>query len=144
MKRFIYVLIAVVVLSNVQATLAARCTGSANCRACKTCSSCAHCSAGGTCGVCAGGSSSGSSSNSSSSVAPSTPSRVTTPRDTPTPRTTTPPTAKPQKPEELLSDYPFAAASEGGITVYFSPNGHCTDAIVEQIGKSVLEVKVQA
>ena len=32
---------------------AARCTGSASCRACTNCSRCAHCSNGGSCGVCA-------------------------------------------------------------------------------------------
>lgn len=34
---------------------AARCTGSASCRACTNCSRCAHCSNGGSCGVCARG-----------------------------------------------------------------------------------------
>jgi endonuclease YncB( thermonuclease family) len=34
---------------------AARCTGSANCRACTNCSRCAYCKGGGTCGVCASG-----------------------------------------------------------------------------------------
>jgi hypothetical protein len=32
---------------------AARCTGSANCRACTNCSRCAYCKGGGSCGACA-------------------------------------------------------------------------------------------
>src|SRR5262245_43154115 len=37
-----------------------------------------------------------------------------------------------------------AAAAEAGISVYFSPNGHCTEAVVEQINKAKRSVRVLA
>ena len=36
------------------------------------------------------------------------------------------------------------AASQDGITVYFSPGGGCTQAIVEQIGRARKTIKLQA
>ncbi len=39
---------------------------------------------------------------------------------------------------------PTPAASEDGIAVYFSPNGGCTEAIIDQIGNAQETVLVQA
>lgn len=99
----------------------ARCVGSPSCSACKTCSNCAHCKAGGTCGVCA---------------RPSP-----TPTRPPSPASPSPPAAAPVI---AASASPSAAAVDDGIAVYFSPNGHCTDAIVECIAKAKRSIRVLA
>ena len=36
------------------------------------------------------------------------------------------------------------AASEDGISVYFSPNGGCTDAIIQEINAARMSIHVQA
>jgi phosphatidylserine/phosphatidylglycerophosphate/cardiolipin synthase-like enzyme len=36
------------------------------------------------------------------------------------------------------------AAQEGGLAVYFSPNGHCTDAVVSEIQKAKYSIRVLA
>lgn len=105
---------------------AARCTGSAYCRACSTCSSCGHCKAGGSCGVCA----------------PRTPPKApaVTPTPTPPPQRTTPVPQPPRPAREPAKPTPAV----GKARVYFSPGGGATAAIVEQIGKARSFVKVQA
>ena len=62
-----------------------------------------------------------------------------------------PPTASPFPPaQETPQTQPnyqppaHAAAFEDGVSVFFSPGGHCTEAIVEQIDKAKASVQVQA
>lgn len=122
---------------------AARCTGSPSCRACRTCSSCAHCSRGGSCGVCA-------------SRQPVQPVERATPA--PSPRPAPPAAQRPQPQPRVLNDailfgnagtHPSsplegAAVSEDGVSVFFSPGGRCTEAIVQQINQAKNSVAVQA
>ena len=50
--------------------------------------------------------------------------------------------APPQQPDALAPPKP--AATQDGITVYFSPGGGCTQAIVDQIGAAKQTIHVQA
>lgn len=98
-----------------------KCTGSPTCSVCTNCSRCEWCKSGGTCGVCA-------------------------PQHPPTspPAPTNPP---PAKVRGATSDSTLAAtpaATEDGISVYFSPNGGCTKAIVEQLQSAKQSIKVLA
>jgi len=106
----------------------ATCVGAADCRACKNCSSCRWCKGGGTCGVCA----------SSRPPAPKPP-RPAVPVD-PGPSGAIPSSA----PAVALPVTRRAATVEDGISVHFSPNGGCTDAIVHEIAGATRSVKVLA
>lgn len=55
------------------------------------------------------------------------------------PRSTPPPAPIPAN-----SPAPASAAAEDGIAVYFSPNGHCTDAIVQEIKKAKQSIRLLA
>jgi phosphatidylserine/phosphatidylglycerophosphate/cardiolipin synthase-like enzyme len=140
---------------------AASCTGSASCRVCTNCSRCAHCKGGGSCGVCAGG---------SRVQPPPAPPRTTTPPPTPKAETEGERRARERaaalqaareqadrqreasaKAEAAKAEAARKAAAttrpaakEDGVTIYFSPNGGCTAAIVREIGKAKTSLQVQA
>jgi phosphatidylserine/phosphatidylglycerophosphate/cardiolipin synthase-like enzyme len=65
------------------------------------------------------------------------------PRPVPAPPSTPTSTASPV-PTTPNSAASVPAAVEDGIAVYFSPNGHCTDAIVQEINKAKQSIKVLA
>lgn len=112
---------------------AAKCTGAANCKVCTDCSRCAHCKSGGSCGVCSG-------------KKFTVPERVTTPLFRASPPTSSPPIRTPRPEPEESTPKPTSrpAVVQDGISVYFSPRGGCTDAIVEKINMAKTSVKVQA
>ena len=128
------VVVLLIVVAFPSSSSAARCTGSASCRACKTCGYCGHCAkGGGTCGVC-----------SSRTITPprNTDARTRTRQRVQPVQPTPKPVTKVQGIEAPIVEKPlspppqFAAAYEDGVAVFFSPHGYCTDAIVEQINSA--------
>jgi phosphatidylserine/phosphatidylglycerophosphate/cardiolipin synthase-like enzyme len=132
MKQVLIGLMVALLLSLGSDIEAATCTGSPNCRACTNCSRCAHCKNGGTCGVCA---------------------RPAVRSDPPTPTAKTPvqerrPAASAPTTKEPLQDAKSQPATQpttqATVSVYFSPKGGCTDAVVREIRAAKKSIQVQA
>ena len=138
----VLVLLLALLAVAVPAHAARKCTGAAGCTACKNCNGCAHCAKqGGTCGVCARPAAPPVQADPDRELL-----RRREPAGSPVRRSPVPPPVEePPAPREEERPAPAApAAEEDGVTVYFSPDGGCTDAIVREIGKARRSIDVQA